>query len=91
MGGGVFHGFVWQNGSFTDTGMLVPRAISDAGEIAGSVGAANQWQAVVATVSGAANGHYQCLGTLGGTWSYPFAIDAAGVVVGQSETLGDQA
>jgi probable HAF family extracellular repeat protein len=75
---GSWHGFLWRNGIMTDLGALDPVDINNRGEIAGTVDG-------VAVVR-SRNGRVVSLGTLGGLFSRPVAINDRGDVVGVSDT-----
>jgi len=82
-GGGASHAFLWENGTMTDLGVLTTssfaRAISDAGTIVGDSGSqAVRWVGGPGPVG---------LGFLpGGTISYAFGVNFAGIIVGKSGT-----
>ena len=75
---GSWHGFLWRNGAMTDLGFLDPVDINYSGDIAGTIDGV----AVVRLRSG----HIVRLGTLGGMFSRPVAINDDGHVVGISDT-----
>jgi probable HAF family extracellular repeat protein len=75
---GSYHGFVWHDGTMTDLGALDPVDINNRGEIAGTIDGI----AVVRSRSG----RVVRLGTLGGLFSRPVAINDDGHVVGVSDT-----
>lgn len=89
LGASVTHGFLWQAGVATDLGAITPRGINASDVIVGYVALddpafgwvdhAARWQAGVITD----------LGTLGGHFSYAYAVSDAGQIVGMSFTTND--
>jgi probable HAF family extracellular repeat protein len=75
---GSWHGFLWHKGGMTDLGSLDPVDINIRGDIAGTING-------VAVVR-SRHGRVVSLGTLGGPFSRPVAINDDGYVVGVSAT-----
>jgi probable HAF family extracellular repeat protein len=82
--GGTYHGFTLRNGIITDLGPIyVPTAINSSGQLAGNIEPADgNPHDIRAFMS--SGGTYVDLGTLGGTFSQPNALNDNGVVVGAS-------
>jgi probable HAF family extracellular repeat protein len=75
----TFHGFLWRNGKMTDLGLFRPISINNKGQIVGTRDDRNGaylWR----------GGKLIDLGTLGGSSSFPTAINDRGDVVGMSDT-----
>ena len=83
------HGLMWQGGAVTNLGNIAPRGLNDAGTVVGYVSVmetgfgwvdhAALWQA----------GTLFDLGTLGGHFSYVYAVDNTDRAVGMSLTAND--
>jgi probable HAF family extracellular repeat protein len=77
---GTPHGYIWNNGAITDTGIIKGLSVNDAGEFVGSyTTAGGQIHAFVSSGVGAG---YTDLGTFGGTTSQAQAVNSSGQVVG---------
>ena len=75
----TFHGFLWRNGKMTDLGLFRPMDINNKGQIVGTRDdrtGAYLWRA----------GRLIDIGTLGGAFAVPTAINDRGDVVGMSDT-----
>ncbi len=96
----VLHGFAWSNGTMTDLGTLggiysQAWAINNSGQITGVAYLANGGQHAFITTVGGTMKDLGVIAELGGNpayaWSWGFAINDSGVVVGQAsaKTTGD--
>jgi probable HAF family extracellular repeat protein len=80
------HGQIWQAGNYTVLGNIVPIGINTAGAVAGTVSLLDGTYGWVDHAAQWQNGNIVDLGTLGGHFSYAYAIADDGKVVGMSYT-----
>src|SRR5579871_1827060 len=83
-GNGSDGAFSDNNGTITNLGATSAASnINDAGTIVGSTG--------ISAIHAASysNGHVTDLGTLGGEWSYAYAINSVGTIVGEAYTTNN--
>jgi probable HAF family extracellular repeat protein len=84
---GAYHGFIYSNGVMTDTGTFAGIAVNDSGLVAGDINSGGVGGTTLAYVR-AVSGTLQPLGTLGGTWTQPNAMNGSGQVAGFATTAG---
>jgi probable HAF family extracellular repeat protein len=84
--GGNSQLFFW-DGSMHDTGISqgIAAAVNDDGIIAGSFGVGYEWHAVRWQARNSTD-----LGTLGGTWSYAYALNGDGIIAGVASRADNQ-
>jgi len=85
------HGLLWQDGVATTLGSLAPRGLNDAGTVVGFVSLMEPSFGWVDHAALWQSGTLFDLGTLGGQFSYGYAVDSADRVAGISFTTNDAA
>lgn len=78
------HGLMWQNGATTNLGDIAPRGLNDAGTVVGYVSVMESGFGWVDHAALWQTGTLFDLGTLGGHFSYGYAVDNSERVVGMS-------
>jgi probable HAF family extracellular repeat protein len=91
LGANVIHGLLWQTGVSTDLGNIAPRGINNAGVVAGYLSTLDPNFGWVDHAARWQNGTIYDLGTLGGHFSYAYAIAEDGRIVGMSYSASDAA